>query len=65
MNKLLMNLLTYFYFSNDKISKTSKLDNLNSVTIDEIRKASGIKSIRIYLNDGSCQGFKKMYKCIY
>lgn len=54
-----MNLLAYLYFSNDETPKASKLDNLNSVTINEIRKASEIKSIRIYLNDGSCQGFKK------
>jgi len=43
-------------FSNQELSKTSKIDNLDSVAIEKIRKSLEIKSIRIHLNDGSCQG---------
>lgn len=52
-------LFNYLYFSNKEITKTSKINNLDSVTTEDIQKASDLKSIRIHLNDGSYQGFKK------
>lgn len=43
-----------FNFSNEELSKTSKTPN--NVTIEETHQPLEIKSIRIHLNDGSCQG---------
>lgn len=49
-------LFQFFNFSDNELPKNCKTSKLDSIAVEDLHNSLDIKSIKIHLNDGSCQG---------